>query len=68
VNKVCASSLKALMLGTQSLMLGQQEVVLVVGVENMSQAPYYLARGENNMGDIKLVVSSIEFFKVVTSK
>jgi acetyl-CoA acetyltransferase len=47
-------------------MLGQQEVVLVVGVENMSQAPYYLARGENNMGDIKLVVSSI--FEYIASK
>uniref|UniRef100_A0A183BMR3 Acetyl-CoA acetyltransferase n=1 Tax=Globodera pallida TaxID=36090 RepID=A0A183BMR3_GLOPA len=55
VNKVCSSSLKALLLGAQSVQLGQRTVVLVVGVESMSQAPFYLARGDNNYGDIKLL-------------
>lgn len=57
VNKVCSSSLKALILGTQTIMLGQRELLLIVGVESMSQAPFYLARGENNYGDIKLLDS-----------
>uniref|UniRef100_A0A915MH09 Acetyl-CoA acetyltransferase n=2 Tax=Meloidogyne incognita group TaxID=654580 RepID=A0A915MH09_MELJA len=55
VNKVCSSSLKAMHLATQSLMLGTRDVVLVVGVESMSQTPFYLARGENGYGDVKLV-------------
>uniref|UniRef100_A0A915PEH6 Acetyl-CoA acetyltransferase n=1 Tax=Meloidogyne floridensis TaxID=298350 RepID=A0A915PEH6_9BILA len=54
VNKVCSSSLKAMHLATQSLMLGTRDVVLVVGVESMSQTPFYLARGENGYGDVKL--------------
>ncbi|CAK5029706.1 unnamed protein product [Meloidogyne enterolobii] len=55
VNKVCSSSLKAMHLATQSLMLGTRDVALVVGVESMSQTPFYLARGENGYGDVKLV-------------
>ena len=55
VNKVCSSSLKALIIGTQTVMLGQRGTVLIVGVESMSQTPFYLARGENSYGDIKLV-------------
>lgn len=45
VNKVCASGLKATMLGAQSIMLGDNDIVVVGGMENMSQTPYYL---ENN--------------------
>jgi acetyl-CoA C-acetyltransferase len=42
VNKVCASGMKATMLGAQSIMLGDNDVVVTGGMENMSQAPYYL--------------------------
>lgn len=42
VNKVCASGLKATMLGAQSIMLGDNDIVVVGGMENMSQTPYYL--------------------------
>ena len=42
INKVCASGMKATMLGAQSIMLGDNEVVVTGGMENMSQAPYYL--------------------------
>jgi len=42
VNKVCASGMKAVMLAAQSIMLGDNEVVVAGGMENMSQAPYYL--------------------------
>jgi acetyl-CoA C-acetyltransferase len=45
VNKVCASGMKAIMLGAQSIMLGDNDVVIAGGMENMSQVPYYL---ENN--------------------
>jgi acetyl-CoA C-acetyltransferase len=45
VNKVCASGMKAIMLGAQSIMLGDNDIVIAGGMENMSQVPYYL---ENN--------------------
>ncbi len=44
VNKVCASGMKAIMLGTQSIMLGQNEVVVAGGMESMSNIPYYLTK------------------------
>ncbi|MDQ3192038.1 MAG: acetyl-CoA C-acyltransferase [Bacteroidota bacterium] len=42
VNKVCASGMKAIMLGAQSIMTGDNNVVIAGGMENMSQVPYYL--------------------------
>lgn len=42
INKVCASGMKALTIGAQSIMLGLNEVVVAGGMENMSQIPYYL--------------------------
>ncbi len=44
VNKVCASGMKAIMLGAQSIMLGQNDVVLAGGMESMSNIPYYLLK------------------------
>src|SRR5882672_1323265 len=44
VNKVCASGMKATMLGAQSIMLGQNDVVLTGGMESMSNIPYYLMK------------------------
>lgn len=44
VNKVCASGMKAVMLGAQSIMLGHNEVVVAGGMESMSNIPYYLAK------------------------
>jgi len=45
VNKVCASGMKAMMLGAQSIMLGQNDVVVTGGMESMSNIPYYLMKG-----------------------
>ncbi len=45
VNKVCASGMKAISLGAQSIMLGDNDIVVAGGMENMSMTPYYL---ENN--------------------
>ncbi|MGX7418139.1 thiolase family protein [Carnobacterium gallinarum] len=40
VNEVCGSGMKAIMLGRQAIQLGEADVVVVGGTENMSQAPY----------------------------
>jgi acetyl-CoA C-acetyltransferase len=45
VNKVCASGLKAIALGAQSIQLGEAEVVIAGGMENMSQVPYAFPQG-----------------------
>lgn len=44
VNKVCASGMKAIMLGAQSIMLGHNDVVVAGGTESMSNIPYYLMK------------------------
>ncbi|MEM6846068.1 MAG: acetyl-CoA C-acyltransferase [Bacteroidota bacterium] len=44
VNKVCASGMKAAMLGAQSIMLGQTDIVVAGGMESMSNIPYYLPK------------------------
>jgi acetyl-CoA C-acetyltransferase len=45
VNKVCASGLKAIALGAQSILLGDADVVIAGGMENMSQVPYAFPQG-----------------------
>jgi acetyl-CoA C-acetyltransferase len=42
VNKVCASGMKAVMIGAQGIMLGHRNLVMTGGMENMSQIPYYV--------------------------
>lgn len=44
VNKVCASGMKAVMVGAQSIMLGHNDVVIAGGMESMSNIPYYLMK------------------------
>jgi acetyl-CoA C-acetyltransferase len=57
VNKACASGMKAVTLGCQSLLLGENKVVLAGGMENMSRIPYLLdgARWGYRLGDGTLV-------------
>ncbi len=57
INKVCGSGLKSVMLGAQAIMVGDAEVVIAGGMENMSQIPFYLknARTGYKMGDQKIV-------------
>lgn len=61
INKVCGSGLKSIHLGWQSIMLGESDVVVAGGMENMSQAPYLLPKGREGyrMGDGKVVDSMI---------
>jgi acetyl-CoA C-acetyltransferase len=47
INKVCGSGMKAIMLGAQSIMLGDSEVVVAGGMENMSLSPYLLPQGRS---------------------
>jgi acetyl-CoA C-acetyltransferase len=47
INKVCSSGLKSVMYGAQSIMLGDADVVVAGGMENMSQVPYYLDQARN---------------------
>lgn len=44
VNKVCASGMKAIMVGAQSIMLGHNDVVVAGGMESMSNVPFYLPK------------------------
>jgi acetyl-CoA C-acetyltransferase len=57
INKVCGSGLKSVMLGAQAIMLGDAEVIIAGGMENMSQIPFYVknVRGGYKMGDQKMV-------------
>lgn len=57
INKVCGSSLKAVMLADQAIRCGDAQLVVAAGMESMSNAPYYLfgARGGYKMGHQKLV-------------
>ncbi|MBP6620021.1 MAG: thiolase family protein [Leadbetterella sp.] len=50
INKVCASGMKATMLAAQSIALGQNEVVVSGGMENMSQIPFYLEKARYGYG------------------
>jgi len=47
INKVCGSGLKAVMLGRDSIALGESEIVIAGGMENMSMAPYFLKKARN---------------------
>ncbi len=56
VNKVCGSSLKAVMLAAQAIQCGDADVIVAGGMENMSMAPYYMekARWGHRMGPGKI--------------
>ena len=57
VNKVCASGMKAIALAAQSIRVGDNDVVIAGGMENMSQVPFYLdkARSGYRLGDGKII-------------
>lgn len=57
VNKVCASGMKAIMLGAQGIQLESRDIVVAGGMENMSRVPYYLekARSGYRLGHGELV-------------
>src|SRR5262249_20887604 len=44
VNKVCGSGLKAVMMGAQSILLGDSDIVVAGGMESMTNSPYILEK------------------------
>ena len=62
INKVCGSGMKAIMLGSQAIQLGDAEIVVAGGMESMSNTPYLLekARTGYKMGNAELVDSMIK--------
>ena len=61
VNKVCGSGLKAVMMASQAVQLGDSEIVVAGGMESMSNAPYLIpkAREGYRLGNGELVDSMI---------
>ena len=61
INKVCGSGLKSAMLATQAIQVGDADVVIAGGMENMSLAPYLLpkARTGYRMGHGKIIDSMV---------
>ena len=47
INKVCASGMKAIMLASQSIALGQREIIIAGGMESMSNVPYYVDKARS---------------------
>ncbi|MDB9931831.1 MAG: acetyl-CoA C-acyltransferase [Flavobacteriales bacterium] len=55
INKVCASGMKSISLAAQSIITGDNDIVVAGGMENMSMVPHYMqARNGQKLGDIKL--------------
>jgi acetyl-CoA C-acetyltransferase len=57
VNKVCASGMKSVMFGAQSIALGQADIIVAGGMESMSNIPYYIpgARWGHKFGNGELI-------------
>jgi acetyl-CoA C-acetyltransferase len=57
VNKMCGSGLKAAMLASQAIAVGDADVVVAGGMENMSASPYLLPRARTGyrLGDDKII-------------
>lgn len=55
INKVCASGMKAINLGAQSIRLGERDVVIAGGMESMSNAPYLLPRQKAPVGHFQTI-------------
>jgi acetyl-CoA C-acetyltransferase len=57
VNKVCASGMKSIIFGAQSIALGENDLVVAGGMESMSNVPYYLdkARGGYRLGHGQII-------------
>jgi acetyl-CoA C-acetyltransferase len=56
INKVCASGMKSIMLGAQTILAGDNHVVVVGGMENMSQTPHYVnGRNGTKFGNITML-------------
>jgi len=56
INKVCASGMKSVMLGAQSIIAGDNDLIVAGGMENMSQTPHYIdSRNGTKFGNILML-------------
>lgn len=62
INKMCGSGLKAVMLAHQAIQVGDADIIVAGGMENMSSAPYLLpkARSGYRMGNGEIIDSMIK--------
>ena len=57
INKVCSSGMKSIIIAAQTIMCGDNDVVVAGGMENMSSVPHYFVKGRSGqkLGDMKLL-------------
>jgi len=57
INKVCSSGMKSIMIAAQTILSGDNDVVIAGGMENMSSVPHYMdkSRTGQKLGDMKLI-------------
>ena len=57
INKVCSSGIKSIMIAAQTILSGDNDVVIAGGMENMSSVPHYMdkSRTGQKLGDMKLI-------------
>ena len=57
INKVCASGMKSIALASQSILLGDADIVIAGGMESMSNVPFYTEnmRWGNKYGNVQLI-------------
>tara|TARA_B100001758_G_scaffold247628_2_gene266258 strand:- start:11342 stop:12520 length:1179 start_codon:yes stop_codon:yes gene_type:complete len=57
INKVCSSGMKSIMLAAQTIISGDNDIVIAGGMENMSNVPHYLTKGRvgQKLGDMNLI-------------
>ena len=62
VNKVCSSGMKAIMLGAQTILTGDNDIVVAGGMESMSNVPFYLPghRTGHKLGHSQLIDGMIK--------
>ncbi len=62
INKVCASGMKTVIIGSQTIKTGDNEIVVAGGMESMSNAPFYLEkyRTGNKLGHGKMIDGMIK--------
>ncbi len=49
INKVCASGMRSIIMGAQSIMLGDNDIVIAGGMESMTNAPHYIPTGRTGI-------------------
>ena len=59
VNKMCGSSMKAIMLAANAIRAGESEILIAGGMESMSQSPFIVARADDGKVSIEKPIDSM---------